>query len=277
MAAEKLAALWVSQPDNLYYLTGCDGLEGYLLVSAGEAIIATDFRYLEQATRQAPEFRLSHIKGKMADWLPALLAGLDLSNLGFEGNHLSFTAYQQMAQILKKAEKPVDLVETQGLVDDLRMIKDQAEIENFLQAIHITEAALAQVRKIGRAGMTEKALSWEIEKFMRENHSQPVPFELIVAAGPNSALPHAKSTDYVIQSGEPIVVDIGAKYHYYGSDLTRTFCLGKPDTQFQKVYQTVLTAQQTAIAGIRVGMTGAEADAVGVIDTIDARRGENGR
>jgi len=113
-----------------------------------------------------------------------------------------------------------------------------------------------------RAGMTENQLAWEIEKYMRENGSQTVPFEIIVAAGPNSALPHAKPSDYVIKPGEPIVIDIGSKYEYYGSDLTRTFVLGDPDDTFRKVYGTVLQAQLTAISKIKAGMTGAEADAV---------------
>jgi Xaa-Pro aminopeptidase len=89
-----------------------------------------------------------------------------------------------------------------------------------------------------------------------------VPFELIVAAGPNSALPHAKPTGYRIESNQPVVIDIGSKVEYYGSDLTRTVYLGKPDETFKKVYSTVLEAQQTAIAGIKSGMTGAQADAL---------------
>ena len=87
-----------------------------------------------------------------------------------------------------------------------------------------------------------------------------VPFELIVAAGPNSALPHAKPSEYVIKNNEPIVIDIGSKVEFYGSDLTRTVYLGKPDETFKKVYSTVLEAQQTAIANIKPGMTGTEAD-----------------
>jgi Xaa-Pro aminopeptidase len=105
-------------------------------------------------------------------------------------------------------------------------------------------------------------LAWEIEKYMRENGSQTVPFEVIVAAGPNAALPHARPSDYVIRSGEPIVVDIGSKFQYYGSDLTRTFCLGKPEGQFRKIYDIVLNAQVSAISRIEAGMTGAEADAI---------------
>jgi Xaa-Pro aminopeptidase len=262
LAENGLGALWVSQPENLYYLTGSAGLEGYLLISAGEAVIVTDFRYVEQVRREAPEYQLFIIAGKMAEWLPKLLAGLNLRNLGFEADHLSFTAYEQMAQILKNGPAPLDLRDAKGLVDDLRMIKDPQEADAITCAIRLTEAAFKHIKSILRPGLTEKNVAWEIEKFMRENGSQPVPFELIVAAGPNSALVHARPSDYMIRSGEPIVIDIGSKHQYYGSDLTRTFCLGQPDAHFQKVYQTVLGAQQAAIAVIRAGMTGAAADAI---------------
>jgi Xaa-Pro aminopeptidase len=190
------------------------------------------------------------------------MSGLNLHNLGIEADHLSLTAYQQMAQILKNGPAPLDLTDAKGLVDDLRMIKDPQEAEAITHAIRLTEAAFAHIRRFLKPGLTEKNVAWEIEKFMRENGSQPVPFELIVAAGPNSALVHAKPSDYMIRAGDPIVIDIGARYQYYGSDLTRTFCLGQPDAHFQKVYRTVLEAQQTSIAGIRAGTTGTEADAI---------------
>jgi Xaa-Pro aminopeptidase len=262
LAEEKLEALWVSQPDNLYYLSGCEGLEGYLLITQQDAIMVTDFRYIEQAQKQSPEYRIFRISGKMADWLPNLLTGLNLQSLGFESSHLSFAGYQQMEQILKTVQTPVSLVETKNLVDSLRMIKDPTEVDNIARAAKITDAVFEHVERVLQPGMTETALAWEIEKFMRENGSQPVPFELIVAAGPNSALPHAKPTDYVIHASEPIVIDIGSKFNYYGSDLTRTLCLGQPDETFKKVYSIVLEAQQAAISSIKAGMTGVEADSI---------------
>jgi Xaa-Pro aminopeptidase len=140
------------------------------------------------------------------------------------------------------------------------MTKEPEEIKFIEEAGRITAAALKHVDEALTAGMTERVLAWEIERFMRENGSQPVPFELIVAAGPNAALPHAKPSDRQIQAGEPVVVDIGSKQRSYCSDMTRTFCVGKPDDTFTKVYQTVLNAQQNAIAKLKAGMTGEEAD-----------------
>jgi Xaa-Pro aminopeptidase len=264
-AVKEIEAIWVSQPDNLYYLSGCEGLEGYLLITPQKAIMATDFRYVEQARRSAwggPDYEIFRYTGKMAEWLPKLFAGLNIKRLGFESAYMSYATHEQIADILKKSPLSVNLIPINGLTDSIRMIKDPEEIEFIAQAAQITDAVFEYVEKILHPGMTEKALAWEIEKFMRENGSQPVPFELIVAAGPNSALPHAKPSDYVIHSGEPIVIDIGAKINYYVSDMTRTFYIGKPDDTFKKVYDTVLRAQQTAISRLKPGMTGIEADAI---------------
>ena len=265
LAEKEIEAILVSQPDNLYYLSGCEGLEGYLLVTENKVIIATDFRYIEQAQRSGfnrPGYEIFRFSGKMAEWLPQLFAGIKIKRLGFESSHFSFASYEQLAGILKSTPMSIDLLPVNGLIELLRMVKDPEEIELLIKAEKISDAAIEHVENILRPGMTEKTLAWEIEKFLRDNGSQPVPFELIVAAGPNSALPHAKPSDYIIHAGEPIVIDIGAKFKYYGSDLTRTLCIGKPDDTFKKVYETALDAQIKAISRIRAGMTGSEADAI---------------
>jgi len=118
------------------------------------------------------------------------------------------------------------------------------------------------IKEIIHIGMSEKGIAWEIEKFMRENGSQSLPFDVIAASGPNSALPHAKPSPRPIQSGEPVVIDIGARVDGYGSDLSRTICLGTPDKTFNKIYDIVLGAQLTAIAMIKENMTGEEADSL---------------
>ena len=110
--------------------------------------------------------------------------------------------------------------------------------------------------------MTEKEAAWEIEKFLREKGSESLPFEVIVASGPNSALPHAKPSPRRINSGEPVIIDIGAKCGGYCSDLSRTICLGTPDDTFNKIYDTVLGAQLTALAIIKEGMTGEQVDSL---------------
>ncbi len=253
-------AMWVSQPDNLLYLSGCEGLEGYLLISQQQAVIVTDFRYIEQAQKQSPDFELFQINGKMAEWLPRLLSGRTIHNLGFESSHIVVSTYEQINSILQKTD--IKMLPQNGLIEDLRAVKHQSEIEKIARAVKITDAVYDYVDRILRSGMTELALAWEIEKFMRDSGSQTVPFELIVAAGPNSALPHARPSNNVIKPNQPIVIDIGSKVEFYTSDLTRTVYIGQPDETFKKVYRTVLEAQQAAIAGIQPGMTGAEADSL---------------
>jgi Xaa-Pro aminopeptidase len=126
--------------------------------------------------------------------------------------------------------------------------------------VEITDDAFEYVSGIIDVGMSEEAVAWEIEKFLRENGSQAVPFDIIVASGPNSALPHAKPSPRPICAGEPVVIDIGARVGGYSSDLSRTICLGSPDDTFNKVYDIVLGAQLAALAIIKQGMTGDEAD-----------------
>ena len=258
----KINALLVSQPDNLYYLSGCEGLEGYLLITEDQAVIVTDFRYIEQARRQSADYTLFRISGKMAEWLPGLLKDRHIKSLGFESSFATVAFYEQLSALLKDLPTCPALVAANGLVEILRVVKDSAEIEDIEKAAHITDAVLAYIETILEPGLTERQLAWEIEKYMREHGSQSVPFELIVAAGPNGALPHARPSDYPIKAGEPIVVDIGSRYNFYGSDLTRTFCIGQSNDTFKKVYDVVLRAQMTAIDNIRPGMTGAEADAL---------------
>jgi Xaa-Pro aminopeptidase len=258
LVENQLEAIWVSQPDNLFYLSGCEGLEGNLLISLTEAVMATDFRYIEQAQRQSPGFEIFTIRGKMADWLPRLFSGRGIRRLSYESNHLSVNAYDQTRLILESTG--IALFPQNGLIEGLRMVKDKEELDKIIRAAKITGAVLDNIRDIIQPGLTELAAAWEIEKYMRDHGSQPVPFELIVAAGPNSALPHAKPSNYIIRPNQPIVIDIGSKVEYYGSDLTRTEYLGVPDDTFKRVYSTVLEAQQTAIGGIKAGMTGVEAD-----------------
>jgi Xaa-Pro aminopeptidase len=255
----EIDAIFISQPDSRRYLSGFDGSAGYLLITTREAVLATDFRYLEQAQKQAPDYEIFEISSNIVDWFPKLVSGVSLKRLGFEAGHITFACYRQLSDILSKAPLQLKLVPMDGLVESLRMIKGPEEIELISQAAAISDAAFEYIEGMIHPGMSEQAVAWEIEKFMRERGSQAVPFDIIVASGPNSALPHARPSSRPINSGEPIIIDLGARIGGYSSDLTRTLCLGL-DRKFSAVYDTVLGAQLTAIAIIREGMTSAEAD-----------------
>jgi Xaa-Pro aminopeptidase len=258
LGEREIDAIFVSQPENRYYLSGFDGSAGYLLITPQNKILATDFRYIEQAQRQAPDYKIFLISGDIPDWFPKLVADLGLKRLGFEDGHITFAMHQQLTDILKQSQ--LKLLPVDGLIESLRVIKEPEEIELITEAVEITDNAFEYIKDMVHTGMSEKEVAWEIEKFLREKGSEPIPFDIIVASGPNSALPHAKPSSGTIHPGEPIIIDIGARVGGYSSDLSRTICLGTADDTFNKVYDTVLRAQLTAIAAIKKGMTGGEID-----------------
>jgi len=260
LAEKEIDAIFVSQPENRYYLSGFNGSSGYLLITPRNMILATDFRYIEQAKRQAPDYELFQTTGGIADWFPQLVAELDLGKLGFEAEHITFAIYQQLTDKLKSVEPKLRLVATDGLVEGLRAIKEPEEIELITEAVNMADNAFEYIEGKIHAGMTEKEVAWEIEKFLREKGSQAVPFDIIVAAGPNSALPHAEPSSDKIHPGEPVMIDFGARVGGYSSDLSRTICPGTADDTFNRVYDTVLSAQLMAISAINNGMTGGEID-----------------
>lgn len=253
----------ISQPENRRYLSGFDGSAGYLLVTAGSAVLATDFRYIEQARAQAPEYEIFEITGSMSEWFPRLVAELSPSKLGLEAGHVTFVQYRELSEVLEKARSGLSLVPVDGLVESLRAIKEHEEIELITRAVEISDSAIEYIGGRIQAGMTEKEIAWELERFMRENGSQAMPFEIIVASGPNAALPHARPSERKIRTQEPVVIDMGAGVGGYCSDLSRTIFLDIPHYKediCNKVYDTVLGAQLAGIAMIREGMTGEEAD-----------------
>ena len=262
LAEKEIDGIFVSQPENRYYLSGFAGSAGYLLITPQNTVLATDFRYIEQARTQAPDYQIFQITNNTSDWFPRLVAELNLSRLGFEAGHLTFAMHQQLSDLLNKAQPRLKLVPVDGLVESLRAIKEPEEIELITKAAETTDKAFEYIKDVVQVGMTEAEIAWEIEKFLRQNGSQTLPFDIIVASGPNSALPHAKPSQRQINSGEPVLIDIGARFEGYSSDLSRTICPGAPDDTFNKVYDTVLGAQLDAIAIIKEGMSGDEADSL---------------
>jgi len=260
LVEKQLDGIFISQPDNRFYLSGFDGSAGYLLITSKDTLLATDFRYIEQVKMQAPDYTLFRIMGGASEWFPKLTGETGIKTLGFESGDITHSTYRQLTEALKIAGVSIQLIPVEGLVESLRAVKDADEIELIKLAVDITDRAFEYIVNTIKPGMTELEVAWQLERFQRENGSQSMPFEIIVASGPNSALPHAKPTEKEIQSGEPIVIDMGARVGHYCSDFTRTICIGEPDATYGKVYDTVLGAQLTAIALIKGGITGKEAD-----------------
>jgi len=233
------------------------------MVTARDAALLTDFRYVEQARVQSPSWQVRQVSSGLS-WFPELVFELRVKRIGFDSHHLDVATHQTLIHSLKEppAGARPSLVSTEGLVEALRVVKDPDELALMQQAAKIADQAFDAVAPTIRAGETEKAIAWRLERTMREMGAEVVSFDIIVAAGPNGAMPHHHPSERPVATGEPIVIDMGARYEGYCSDLTRTVFVGEPDQEFVKVYDIVLGAQLTAIALIRPGMTGEEADAL---------------
>ncbi|MCL2150526.1 MAG: aminopeptidase P family protein, partial [Dehalococcoidia bacterium] len=234
------------------------GSAGYLIITPCAAILATDSRYVEQAERQAPGFELRQIAGEAATWLPQVLLELGIQELVFEADDLRVSQYDQIKDIF--ARLGTKLISSRGLVEKLRALKEPEEVELITQAASLADAAMEHAARVLKPGLSELDLGWEIESYLRSHGSEALPFEVIAAAGPNAALPHAHPSERPIGPGEPVVIDIGACIGGYASDLTRTLCAGRPTAELKKIYALVLRAQENAEAMISAGTTGSEAD-----------------
>jgi Xaa-Pro aminopeptidase len=257
-----LDALLVSHQPNYRYLSGFTGSSGFLLIAPTHALLATDFRYVEQAKQEAPTYESTHVKGELCSWLPQLACDLGWRKLGFEADHISVATYHKLGNAIETKRLNLELLPTASLVEQLRSIKEPEELLLIGKAAELADAAFQYAKSTVHPAMTEMEAAWGIESFLRQGGSEGIPFEIILASGPNSALPHAKPGTKVIQSGEPVLVDMGARIGGYCSDFSRTICVGQPDTKLLEIYDVVLEAQLAAIEGVESGMNASQADAL---------------
>ena len=266
---------------NRRYISGFTGSTGWVLVTAEQSFICVDFRYFEQAAKECPGFTMYPTVGGVDRWLPTLVveASLGGKNIGFESGDMSVTslnAIQKAFGEMPETDRP-KLPTAPNLISDLRAIKEPDEIETLQRAVDCGDAALAHVVKRLEPGWTEKQVAWEIEKYAREHGAEFMSFPTIVAAGPHGAMPHAQPTDYTIQKGDPVVIDMGVIVGGYCSDLTRTIVCGggQGSDKFRQVYDIVLTAQRTAEELLRTGMGGEEGHMLAHNVIAEAGYGEN--
>ncbi len=261
LAEQNVDALIVTEPHNQFYLSGFSAgeyLDATMLISADQAWISTDSRYYEDVKTRAGDFKLFEAGYDRNRVLGEFGSQVHPKVVGFEPANLTVATLKDWSKAARKAGfklKPVD-----GLVEELRVVKEPDELAKIRRAVEVTDAAFAHFASCAKPGMTEKEGAWIIETHMRDHSADKIAFDLIVASGPNGALPHAIPGDRKFQAGEPIVVDIGCRMDYYNSDLTRTVILGQADDQFKKIYTIVLKAQRAAEKKIKAGVKGKRAD-----------------
>ncbi len=260
MAEQHLDALWIGSAANRRYLSGFTGSAGWLFVSTASAVLLTDGRYVAQAGSQAPDFSVELVtrSQEMAAFKQTMEASSG-RRIGLEASHVTLDQWRRWFEPID-----ADWAFTTGLVEGLRCQKDATELAAIETAAQVADLTMAYAYSVARPGLSEQELAWMLEVYLREHGAQGVAFEFIIASGPNSALPHARPGDRLIQAGEPITIDLGARLpNGYHSDLTRTFCLGEPaDDRFRDVYTTVRAAHHAALAALQPGLHGRAADDV---------------
>ncbi len=260
VAERELDALLVSRVVNVRWLTGFEGSNAAAVVGGANPRFVTDFRYLTQAAAQLDPIWEREIE---TDLLKRVVTGLADGplKLGYDDAHLTVRQHAQLEQLV--AERgDVELVAAGGVVEALRAIKDAAEIDRIRAAATLADAAFEEVIGAGLVGRTERDVALDLEIAMRRRGASGASFAPIVAAGEHGALPHAVPRDVPIPAGTLVVIDWGAQLDGYASDCTRTVATGELDPRDRAIYDTVLTAQEAALAALAPGPTGQEVDAI---------------
>ena len=252
--------LIVSSRDNVRYLLGFAGSAGWVLVTRDDSILLTDSRYIEHARATVPVGRVHLASDGLVDATAGLVIDSACTMCGFEADNLTHSVAARLRDKLGRLKSTCELQPTERIVDRLRMTKDEDELRLIKEAALLADGALEHVRAVLRPGMTELQAAWQVEKWLRENGSGPIPFDIIAASGPNSALPHSEAGTRELQVSDPIVFDLGARVGGYCSDLSRTLFLGEPRSEMRKIYDVVLAAQLAAMKGVRSGMSAVDAD-----------------
>ena len=257
MQSENIDGMLITSPSNLRYMAQFTGTAGIALVTPGNAIFITDFRYTEQAREQAKNYEIIEHKGNLPDELAKQIKRLGVQRLGFEQEHVTYAAYA-----LYKKKLAIDFVPTANLIEKLRLVKDESEIQVLKEAAKIADDAFQHILAHIKPGVSERAVANELEFFMRNQGADSSSFDMIVASGTRSALPHGVASDKIIEKGDMVTLDFGAYYKGYCSDLTRTIAVGEPNEKLKEIYSIVLEAQKLALEKIKPGMSCKEADAI---------------
>jgi Xaa-Pro aminopeptidase len=251
----ELDCLLVTNLMNVRYLTGFTGTNGACVITPGERLFLTDFRYVDQAAEQVRGYESQQIGRDMLAGLAERLRG----RAGFDDRHMSVATH---AKLSDKTGEGVELVPAGGLVEDLRAVKDSTEVAAMRAAAEIANEAYESLRETGLAGRTEREVAVSLTRFMEDRGAEGPAFAPIVASGAHGALPHASPRDIEIPRDTLVVIDMGAKVDGYCSDCTRTLATGPLDDQALETYELVWRAQRAALAVVRPGASLSGVDAV---------------
>jgi Xaa-Pro aminopeptidase len=259
LTTDDLDLLLITALVNVRYMTGYTGTNGLALVGPQTRVFVTDFRYVEQAkveVQSSYERRRDQLElfGAITGSIPAS----GELRLGFDDTNITVRQHSRLRKVLPER---VQLVPAGGLVEQLRAVKEPDEIDRIRRAATAADYGLSQVLEQGLLGRTERALADALEQAMRDSGADRPAFELIIAAGPHGALPHAQPRDVEVKPGDMVVIDWGAEVDGYRSDCTRTIAAGEPSDEAREIYELVLEAERAGLGAVRSGAGGREVDA----------------
>lgn len=268
---DNIDAALITEDVNRRYMTGMKSSAGTVLVTRDKAYLIIDFRYIEKAQKTVRDADVI-MQGKLFDQLNELLAKHGAKNVAIESESVTVAQLNAMRKRLN-----VEIDDSEALseaIDSLRIVKTQDEIDKIIKAQRIAELAFEDVLNFIKPGVTEKEVGLHLDYFMLSHGAEALSFETIAVSGPNTSLCHGVPTDRPVQAGEFMLMDYGATYDGYHSDMTRTVCVGQPTEKMEKIYSIVLDAQLKAIAAIKDGVSGSDIDKIARDVITDAGYGE---
>lgn len=252
-----LHACIIKGMDNISYLTGFRGSEGTLLVTKGDAVLLTDSRYTTYAQEIARNTIVVETKGK-DQTLGILFERYGIKRTGFDSYHTAFETYRAW----KQDNPDIEFVPIADDIESIRRRKELEEIAAVRRAIDIATQAFTAIYDMITPGRTEREIANELDYEMRRLGADAPSFETIVASGPRAALPHARPTDKILESGETVIVDFGCQRDGYCSDETCTLSLGEAKGEMKRIYGVVQAAKQKGIGAVKAGLPVQELDMI---------------
>jgi len=253
-------AYLVCNAENRHYLTGffaddhyIDEISGYLFITENNILLATDSRYVTQAKEQTHGIEIACFNKYPESFIPEILKKMDIQSLGFESNRISVELQNKLQRNILDQNLNVQLVPDPNFAGNNRCVKEAGELDLIKKALHIAEQAFLKTLKSITPKMTEKEIAWQLESEIRQGGADSLSFDIIVASGPNAALPHAVPTDRVVGEGTPILFDWGARLNGYCSDTSRTIVFGTPEKEFIDAFHALVDTQKQAIDAIVSG------------------------
>lgn len=253
-------AVLITSPENRYYFSGYKGSAGVLLIEEDSLKLFTDFRYIDQAKEQAPDYEVvQHYQNMIELASGAFAAGGVGGKMALELGSIPAETYLELRERIPGAE----IEDAAPATNAIRMIKDDQEIQWMRDAIEICDKAFEHIVTFIRPGVTEKEIGLELEIFMKRQGADSIKANHVIASGPRSCLPHGQATDRVVETGDFVKMDYGAIVNGYYSDFTRTVVVGDPSEKQKEIYQIVRHAQEESLKAIGPGKTCSELDEVG--------------